>query len=439
MLTLAVPLIFSGLIRSVVNYFMILFLAHLGQDILAAGALVTSLFLTFNVIILGTLTSINILVAYLYGGRDHHSISLVFRDGLRLVFLLAPPAIFICWNAASLLSYFGQDPILVAHAKSYLHALAWGIFPNLVFLALMQFILALGKIRLFLLYTALQTSLNVIFSFVLIFGKYGLPYFGIAGAGWGITISFWIAVLLLLSSIFIKEEFREYTVNFLSRISPSYVFELFKIGLPIGIMYAIEYGFLFISILIIGSFNTQQLAANQIALQYVIIQIPILLAIAQSITIRTGHLLGEGNIASATQVVYSGIFISVTPMFLVAIFYWAFPLQLISVDLDIHKQENQQLIHYAIQLLAICALFQILYAIRISLFGALRSFKDTYFTLFISIISLWLIALPIGYLLTIYYKLGGLGMWEGICLGAALNAFLFYWRFEYKVKSYKTL
>jgi MATE family multidrug resistance protein len=46
-----------------------------------------------------------------------------------------------------------------------------------------------------------------------------------------------------------------------------------------------------------------------------------------------------------------------------------------------------------------------------SLFGALRGLKDTHFTLLISILTFWGIALPLGYLLATYFHLAGTGLW----------------------------
>lgn len=97
---------------------------------------------------------------------------------------------------------------------------------------------------------------------------------------------------------------------------------------------------------------------------------------------------------------------------------------------------NLVLIHIATQLLAISALFQMIEAMRISFFGALRALKDTRFTLFISAISFWGIALPIGYLLAKRFNFGGNGLWWGMALGAGFSVLLLLRRFKYKIINY---
>lgn len=82
--------------------------------------------------------------------------------------------------------------------ESYLHALTWGLLANFITVVLMEFVIGLGKTRFALFFSALNVSLNILFSFALIFGKFGLPAMGVAGAGWGTTIGFWITVLFSL-------------------------------------------------------------------------------------------------------------------------------------------------------------------------------------------------------------------------------------------------
>ncbi len=62
LLKLAVPLALTGIINSSVFFFETLFLAHVDQQTLAAGALVSWLFGVLATILFGTLGSINILI-----------------------------------------------------------------------------------------------------------------------------------------------------------------------------------------------------------------------------------------------------------------------------------------------------------------------------------------------------------------------------------------
>jgi MATE family multidrug resistance protein len=436
LLKLAIPLALTGMVQSSVFFFETLFLARVGTDILAAGALVNWLFATLVVILLGTLSSINILVSHKYGAKDHNGISLVVRDGLFLAILLAIPAFIVVWNASSIFLLFGQSPAIVLLAKAYLHALAWGILPNFIMIAFLEFIVGLGHIRIIIIFNVLSVSINIFFSFALIFGKFGMPALGIAGAGWGTTISYWVTVVILATYVLTHKYYRNYLHQIFNFSKPSFLMELLQVGVPMGAMYCVEVAFFFVLALVMGSLGSHLLAANQIAMQYLGTLMGVIFSIAQAITVRMGHLLGAKELNSAKHAGYAGIFISAAFMGIISIFYWFFPLVLISIDFDIHNPNNLEIVRDITMLFAISGVFQILEAMRISLFAALRALKDTHFTLLISIISFWCIALPIGYLLATYFQLGGQGLWYGMVMGATFSVLLLYWRFKSKMRRY---
>lgn len=434
LLLLAIPLAVTGLLQSSTYFFETMFLAHLSHEVLAAGAIVGWLFGTFVVILIGILSSINILVAHKHGAKDTEGISLVVRDGVWLAVLLSIPSFILFWYLSPIFLVLGQSATVVALSEQYLHALAWGVLPYMIMFALLEFIVGLGNARVLLVFNLISMALTIFFSYALIFGKFNFPALGIAGAGWGSTISYCISVILLVIYVVINKNYRSYLHHLFKLTNKSYLSELFKIGAPMGLMYCVEVGFFFALTLISGVLSSQLLAANQIAMQYLGTLTSVVFSIAQAITVRMGHLIGAKEVRSAERASYVGISLAVFFMMIVAIIYWSIPSILISIDFDVNDAENLELVHLATQLLAIAALFQLFEAMRISLFGALRAIKDTRFTLYISIISFWGIALPLGYLLATHYKMGGPGLWWGMVLGAGFSVILLFWRFKYKIR-----
>ena len=439
LLKLAIPLALTGLLQSSVFFFETMFLAHLGNDILAAGALVTWLFGTLVVTLFGTLSSINILIAHKFGANDEQSILKIVRDGVWLALLFAPPMFLLFWNMAPIFLLFGQSPEIVVLAKAYLHAIAWGVLPNVIMIALLEVIMGLGRARLILIIGVITVALTILFSFALIFGKCGFPALGIAGAGWGMTISYWIGTLILVTYVALDKDLRRYFNLVFTAAKPSYWLELLQVGTPMGIMYCVEVAFFFALTLIMGSFGVLVMAANQIVLQYMGALMQVIFSIAQAITVRIGHLLGGGDKQSAEHTCYLGVFLCTVLMVGIGIIYVLFPKTLISIDIDVDMPGNAETVHYAIQFLLICAVFQIVEAMRITLFGALRGLKDTRFTLSMSIISFWAIALPLGYVLSTYLAYGPQGLWWGMVLGAGAGVGLLFWRFKTRIVHYTSL
>jgi MATE family multidrug resistance protein len=434
LLALALPLAFTGMVQSSSYFFETLFLAHLGKDVLAAGALVSWLFATIAVVLFGTLSSINILVSHKYGAKDNKGIQSVTRDGLLLAIVFSVVIFFLCWNMAPILLFLGQTNSVVLLAQAYLRALAWGIMPSFIMIAIFEIMVGLGHARIMMVFSIFAVALTIIFSYLLIFGKMGFPALGIAGAGWGLTISNIVTTCFLGIYVLSHKKLRVYFQAIFNFKTPSFLIELIKIGLPIGLMYCVEVGFFLALTLLMGTLGTELLAANQIAMQYLGLLISMIFSIAQAITVRMGHLIGAKEFDSVARTAYLGASISAILMTLAGIIFWGFPAILISFDFNIHDPKNADLLRLTEQLLMISPVFQIFEAIRISLFGALRALKDTHFTLGISIISFWGISLPIGYVFAKQLQLGGQGLWWGMVLGVIASVFMLFWRFRSKMQ-----
>lgn len=436
LLRLALPLALTGMIQSATFFFETVFLARIGEQALAAGALVSWFFGVLVVILFGILGSINILVAHKHGSNDQDGIALVARDGLILAVLIAIPSTLLVWNIAPIFLLFGQSETVVTLVKPYLQALSWGLIADFVAMACLEVIIGVGHARIILIFSILTVVMNIFCSYILIFGKFGFPALGIAGAGWGMTVSYWGTLIFLTVFIIANKNYRKYFHHIFKLEKTLYLLELFQIGIPMGVMYCVEVAFFFALTLAMGVIGTEMQAANQVAMQYLGLMMSIIFAVAQSITVRMGHLLGAKEINAAEKASHIGIAIAVLFISIISVIYLLFPEVLISVDFDVNNPKNFVIVNEIKTLLAIGAIFQIFETVRIALFGSLRSLKDTKFTMIASIVSFWIIALPIGYLLAIRLQLGGAGFWWGMVIGTAASVLLLQWRFRVKIKYY---
>lgn len=433
LLKLAIPLILTNVVQSSLPFIETIFLSRLGEDTLAAGALVSWLFATMIVIIFGTFSAINILIAHQHGAKNDAAIIHILRDGLLLALLFSGPTFLLFWKISPLLLILGQSEKLASLATLYLHALAFGLFPKFILIVLFEFVLGLGHSRVIMKVTILSIPIYILFSYAFIFGKFGLPALGIAGAGWGMTVSDWIISTSCFILLFLSKTYKPYITSIFNLKKPFNLWEILHLGLPMGIMYCFEVAFFFAVTLVMGVIGVQALAANQITMQYLGPFAGIIFCIAQAITVRMGHQIGANEKLEAKRTAKIGIALSSIFMVVIALFYWTIPKLLISVDFDIHNPNYFETVTLATSFFYIAALFQIIESIRIALFGVLRALKDTKFTLLTSIISFWLIALPFGYTLAKYFSIGGAGLWWGMCFGAGVNVLLLGYRYKSKM------
>lgn len=433
LLRLSLPLALTGIVQSAIGFFQTLFLSRLGLEALAAGSLVTWFFATLIVILYGILSSVNILVSYKHGANDHDGISRVTRDGLILALMLFIPAFVLLWYMPHVFLWLGQPLYVVTLSTAYLHALCWGILAEFICALCFEVIMGLGKTRVILVFSILFAATNIFFNYAFIFGKFGFPNLGVAGAGWGMTVANWITMLATVIYVFVVDKYRIYFKDIFKLHATTHLWELLKLGAPMGGMYCVEVGFFFVLAILLGLINSHIQAANQVVLQYLTVTISVIFSISQAITVRMGYLLGSQNPNGAKKAAYLGITISALFMLAVALVYWFLPNILISVDFDVHDPKNTAIIVSIRKLLFICAIYQIFEAARIAYFGALRGLKDTNYSLLTSVISFWLIGIPVGYFMAAHLKFGGSGYWIAMTLGSAISLYLLHKRFKTKM------
>jgi MATE family multidrug resistance protein len=435
LLVLAIPLIMSGVIETSVGFFSNIFLAHLGATSLAAGALVNWVFTTLMVIIWGTLSAITTLVARYYGAKKDDEISYVFYAGLSLAIVLMLPAMLLLWNLSPIFLFFGQAPATVKLAQFYLHGLTWAIIPDFIITVLLQFVAGLGRTRINLTFSLLFVPLSIFFNYSLMFGRFGFPNLGIAGIGWGAALTFWIITLGFSCYFCLNKAYRMYfKFPYWRKIIPQ-LYEIFQVGLPLGLTYFFEVGFFLAMSILMGRISADMLSANQIALQFFWLFSIVTFALAQGITIRVGHSVGQNNKNAVNNSTLVGIFYATAFMFLVALIYWFFPERLVAIDFNTQDPKNLTIVHLATEFLALAALVQLFEAPRFALFGSLRGLKDTRFTLFTSVLVFWIIALPLG-TLSLAYGFSGFGIWWATILAEIIGIFLLIWQYRRKIKEY---
>lgn len=434
---LAIPLILTGVIEASVGFSSTYFLAQLGPDKLAAGSLVSWFYAGLLIIMWGIVMSVTVLVAQFYGAKRHQAIADVLRDGFYLCLLLMVPSFILLWNLAPILVLFGQKAQIVKIAIPYMHALAWSVLPDYLMLLLLQFVIGLGHTRTNLVLTLFWVPLNIASIYVFVFGKFGFPKLGIEGLGWGITVTYWIAFLALAFYMPWRKVYRQYFKAMFKYSSVQYIWPLFKIGLPNGLMWFVEVITFFIITLLMGHYSADMLGANQVTMQFVAFFVSVVFAMAQAITVRVGHQVGAKEYSCITRGLVIGTIFSVFITLITSGLYWFEPHWLLSLDFGPGQVKETEIEFYAVKFFAIAAFFQLFEAVRISLFGALRGMNDTAFPLLASFICFWCLALPLGYWFTYGFHMGPTGYWWALATSAALNMVLLAWRYQAQLRNLK--
>ena len=429
-LILAWPLILSNLTMAAIQATDVVLMGWLGARPLAASALGLNLTFAFSLICLGLVTASSPMMATALGARlrSVRQVRRTFRQSFWMVATVTLPVWLVLWNSEPVIRALGQEPELARDAQLFLHGYMWSMLPFLLFQAMRNFVSALERPGWVLAISLGGIVLNALLGYGLIFGRFGLPVWGIFGGGLASSIVWTIQALLLAVVIVTDRQFRRFHVfvHFWRPDWPRYR-KLWRLGFPIGLAMGFEGGVFSAAAYLMGLINAESVAAHAVALQIAALAFMVPWGLSQAATVRVGRHLGEGNHAGITRAGWTAWIMGVGFMALMAILIWSVPRDLMTIFLD-DTPENARVISLGVSFLAIAAIFQVVDGAQVVGAGMLRGLHDTRVPMIFTFIGYWAIGIGIGAWLAFGRGWQGQGIWAGLAVGLAIVAVLMIWR-----------
>ncbi|MYL32518.1 MATE family efflux transporter [Pontibacillus yanchengensis] len=418
-LQILIPILITQLGMYSMNFFDTVMAGKAGANDLAGVAIGSSLWVPIFTGINGVLLALSPIVAQLVGSNKKENIPSAVRQGIYLSIVLAI-IVFI-------IGYFLLDPILMSMsldsnvsyiAKYYLVALSTGIIPLFMYNAVRCFFDALGQTRITMFITLIALPVNILFNYVLIFGKWGFPPLGGIGAGLASSLTYWISFVISLLILSKVRPFSLYEIHKHLEI-PSLLawWEQLKIGVPIGFAIFFEVSIFAAVTLFMSTYSTFTIAAHQAAINFASFLYMIPLSISMALTIAIGFEVGARRMKDAKQYSYLGISIAVAMSVICGAAIYIFDDPVANL-----YSSNPEVINMTKHFLFYAIFFQLSDAFGAPIQGALRGYKDVNITLLMAFISYWIIGLPSGYVLATFTFLGPAGYWVGLITGLAVGA-----------------
>ncbi|MDQ8037558.1 MAG: MATE family efflux transporter [Pedobacter sp.] len=401
---------------------------------LAAVALGASLWLPMVLLVSGILMATTPLVAAAWGRRDLAAVPATVHQALWLAALLGIAGAVLLHHVTPVFTWLDTPEHLRDMTRRFLAAISLGLPAIALFSVLRCYCEAMAKPLPVTLISISGLVLNVPLAWIFIHGSFGLPALGGVGCGWASAISMWIMLLMLAVYVLYAETFAN-TRLLHERSAPHWqsIKTFLKLGLPIGIAIFFEVSVFAIVAILISPLGELQVAGHQIALSVTSLLFMFPLSLAFAMTIRTGHAFGRHDLQAIrttrrTGLVTLGLFACVTAAFIVLTRYWL---------ADIYT-DDAQVIHLAGNLLLFAAAYQIVDALQVGAAGALRGLQDTKGPMILTLISYWIVALPLGYVLGLTFltgeRYGPYGFWTGLVAGLAVASVLLNWRLRKQLR-----
>jgi MATE family multidrug resistance protein len=432
---IAAPLAAGFLAEMGMNLTDLAIVGRLGTTAIAAVGLITVILFGVLFVCMSIASVVSVLAASAHGSGDRAGVSAATGQGFWVSAVLSIPGTALGWYLPDLLPWLGQDPEVIEASRPYSQALAFSIFPYMLFSNLRCFASALERTGSLLVVTIGALVVNFVLVLILVHGIGDWPGLGIGGAGIGTSTVCWLILLAQAALTAWLPTLRGYgLLRATARLDVALCARLFRLGLPVGVMTAMEASLFSAVQVMMGIMGPTPLAANQIVMSLINFLYMIPAAVAQAAAVRVANERGAGRMNMARQAGFVAIGMNIGYMALVMVFMLLFPGFVVHLYLDTSDPANSAVVALTGQLLFVTALFQIVDGTQVAAANALRGLEDTVIPSIMTVIGYWALGFVAGYLLGFPLGFGPVGLIAGLPIGLAVTAALLTWRFHRRTR-----
>ncbi len=216
-IALLVPMVIQQGITQFVNLLDNVMVGKLGTEPMSGVAIVNQIIFIFNLTIFGGMSGASIFGAQYYGKGDMDGLRHTLR--FRLIFAVAMGGLGIL-----ALIFFGESFFMLflhseastpqeiastlSYARSYMWIMLWGLLPFAVSNCYASVLKDTGETFIPMVASVISIAVNLVLNYLLIFGSFGFPKMGVAGAALATVIARYIEMgYLILESVRHKKKF----------------------------------------------------------------------------------------------------------------------------------------------------------------------------------------------------------------------------------------
>lgn len=418
---IAYPIILGSVAQNLVNFTDTAFLGRVGEVALGAGALGGIFYLSVIMLGLGFSTGSQIIIARRFGEQQLKEIGPVVNHSFIFLFGLAIVAFLIIrFGSVFILKGFIQSPEIYEGTVTFLKYRSFGIFFAFMNYAHQSFYVGLAKTKVITRTTLILAGSNVLLDYLLIFGNFGFPKMGIAGAALASSIAEGFALIFYV--IYTKKtiNYDDYQLFRFVGLSFKKMNAILKVSFPMMMQSFFSLSVWFVFFLFIEKLGETSLAVSNIVRSiFVLLMVPIW-GLATATNTLVSYLIGLKRQDEVMALVYKII----TLCFTLVIIAVSFGLIFKRFILEIYTNDPV-LIEMSIPVLFVVSIAAVLFSVGFILFNAVSGTGKTRVSLSIEIIVLMLYLLYT-YLIINLFNANVTSAWTAECLyGTLLGTFSF--------------
>lgn len=272
----SLPIIVGSAAQNVVALTDSVFLYYRSEEDFAAIGFVATFYIIIAAIGFGFSRGGQILIARNAGSRNYQSVGRTFYSTLYFELVLAGIMfLFMTYGTYWVFASLVDSDDIFYRSLEYISTRKYGVFASYVGVAFVALYTGIARPKFVVVDTIILAVVNILLDHALIFGNWGFPEMGIAGAGLASTISEYVAVAVFLVYLAFDKKNRIYQILKIPKWDVKIIQSIIDLSVPIVAMSIVGLGSSFIFFGLVENFGKQALAeANLVRVAYLILAIP---------------------------------------------------------------------------------------------------------------------------------------------------------------------
>lgn len=330
-----------------------------------------------------------------------------------------------------LLSLSGANSYVIQNGSMFMKIISFGMFFNMLMSILNAILRGYGNTMTPLIGSAIVNIVNISLDYILIFGHFGFPSLGIKGSAIATASAQTLGFLFILVYT-IKYSKIKPNIKYIKKLHISKLIELLRLSIPSSFQEGAFDISRLISVMFIMHLGTIAFASNQITTTIESLSFMPGWGFAVAATTLVGHKIGEKNYIMAKEYAYTCVILGTIVMCFCSILFLAVPNQLIRLFIN---ESEKQVISIGSLCIMVAAVEQPFMGLSMIFGGSLKGLGDTRTPFIVSLISSWIIRVPLMYCLIFILKASVVYVWWITALQWSFDGTLMFLLFKKKFKS----
>ncbi len=331
-----------------------------------------------------------------------------------------------CW----LLTLGGHVPEVMAAEKTYFIVLMAGGVMVPLNAAVGGFFMGVGRTQVNMVANTVGCLTNIVLNYAMIFGHWGLPEMGIAGAAYATIISGFFTFFLQLSVFACEKIVRSMGYPTVLKVDFPLMRRIVHFGAPSGFQLLMDIGSFTLFIMLTGRLGELALASSNIAFSINNLAFAPLLGFGMAAATVVGQHQGGHRPEAAERAAYTAMKMAWIYMAVIGLTFILMPKFYFALFRPKSAAFSaEELLTLGRSMLLLMAAWGMLDAVSIVFSGALKGAGDTRFVMIYMVLGGWLILIP-GTVLLLHLGHGILTLWVWLAAYISVLAIGFWWRWR---------